>query len=99
MPYTVLEKEIERLDETQKNAVVMFVRFLLSQNPSVASVHRYCHHGYLHGCGTEWLIYCSNTDGLKLLVFERRAHIFIFHPVPQILHPVLLPQAYGDTLV
>ena len=38
MPYTVLEKEIERLDETQKNAVVMFVRFLLSQNPSVASV-------------------------------------------------------------
>ena len=38
MPYTVLEKEIERLDETQKNAVVMFVRFLLSQKPSVASV-------------------------------------------------------------
>ena len=38
MPYTVLEKEIERLDETQKNAVVMFVRFLLSQNPSAASV-------------------------------------------------------------
>ena len=38
MPYTVLEKEIERLDETQKNAVVMFVRFLLSQKPAVASV-------------------------------------------------------------
>ena len=38
MPYAVLEKEIERLDETQKNAVVMFVRFLLSQKPSVASV-------------------------------------------------------------
>ena len=38
MPYTVLEKEIERLDETQKNAVVMFVRFLLSQKPSMASV-------------------------------------------------------------
>ena len=38
MPYAVLEKEIERLDETQKNAVVMFVRFLLSQKPAVASV-------------------------------------------------------------
>ena len=31
MPYAVLEKEIERLDETQQNAVVLFVRFLLSQ--------------------------------------------------------------------
>ena len=31
MPYAVLEKEIEKLDETQQNAVVMFVRFLLSQ--------------------------------------------------------------------
>ena len=30
MPY-VLEKEIERLDEAQQNAVVLFVRFLLSQ--------------------------------------------------------------------
>ena len=30
MPYAVLEKEIEKLDETQQNAVVMFVRFLLS---------------------------------------------------------------------
>ena len=38
MPYAVLEKEIERLDDTQKNAVVMFVRFLLSQKPSVAAV-------------------------------------------------------------
>ena len=31
MPYAVLEKEIGRLDETQRNAVVLFVRFLLSQ--------------------------------------------------------------------
>ena len=31
MPYAVLEKEIEKLDESQQNAVVMFVRFLLSQ--------------------------------------------------------------------
>ena len=38
MPYAVLEKEIERLDETQQNAVVMFVRFLLSQKQSMASV-------------------------------------------------------------
>ena len=31
MPYAVLEKEIEKLDETQRNTVVLFVRFLLSQ--------------------------------------------------------------------
>ena len=31
MPYAVLEKEIERLDEAQQNTVVLFVRFLLSQ--------------------------------------------------------------------
>ena len=31
MPYAVLEKEIERLDETQQNTVALFVRFLLSQ--------------------------------------------------------------------
>ena len=31
MPYAVLEQEIGRLDETQQNAVVLFVRFLLSQ--------------------------------------------------------------------
>ena len=31
MPYALLEKEIDRLDEAQKNAVVMFVRFLVSQ--------------------------------------------------------------------
>ena len=31
MPYAVLEKEIEKLDETQQNTVVLFVRFLLSQ--------------------------------------------------------------------
>ena len=33
MPYAVLENEIERLDETQQNTVVLFVRFLLSQKP------------------------------------------------------------------
>ena len=37
MPYAVLEKEIERLDETQQNIVVLFVRFLLSQKSHVAS--------------------------------------------------------------
>ena len=31
MSYTVLEKEMEELDESQQNAVVMFVRFLVSQ--------------------------------------------------------------------
>ena len=31
MPYAVLEKELERLDETQQNTVVLFIRFLLSQ--------------------------------------------------------------------
>ena len=31
MPFAVIEKEIERLDETQQNTVVLFVRFLLSQ--------------------------------------------------------------------
>ena len=35
MPYAVLEKEIEKLDETQQNAVALFVRFLLSQKTSV----------------------------------------------------------------
>ncbi len=34
MPYAVLEKEIERLDETQRNTVALFVRFLLSQKAS-----------------------------------------------------------------
>ena len=35
MPYALLEKEIERLDEAQQNAVVQFVRFLLSQNSAI----------------------------------------------------------------
>ena len=35
MPYAVLEKEIERLDETQQNTVALFVRFLLSQKAPV----------------------------------------------------------------
>jgi hypothetical protein len=38
MPYAVLEKEIERLDETQQNTVVLFVRFLLSQKAAAKSV-------------------------------------------------------------
>ena len=38
MPYAVLEKEIKQLDETQQNAVVMFVRFLLSQKSKSGSV-------------------------------------------------------------
>lgn len=28
MPYAVLEKEIEKIDETQQNTVVLFVGFL-----------------------------------------------------------------------
>ena len=36
MPSVVLEKEIERLDETQRNTVALFVRFLLSQKASEA---------------------------------------------------------------
>ena len=31
MPYAILEKKMEELDEAQQNAVVMFVRFLVSQ--------------------------------------------------------------------
>ena len=31
MPYSVLEREIKKLDAEQQNSVVMFVRFLLSQ--------------------------------------------------------------------
>ena len=41
MSYAVLEKEMEELDEAQQNAVVMFVRFLVSQKnggkPSIFS--------------------------------------------------------------
>ena len=33
MPYAMLEKDIESLDETQQNAVALFVRFLLSKKP------------------------------------------------------------------
>ena len=40
MPYAVLEKEIGRLDETQQNAVVLFVRFLLSQKAAASPVVR-----------------------------------------------------------
>ena len=36
MPYAMLGKEIERLDEAQQNTVVLFVRFLLSQNANRA---------------------------------------------------------------
>ena len=32
MSYALLEKEFDRLDEAQKNSVVMFIRFLMSQN-------------------------------------------------------------------
>ena len=35
-PYSVLEREIKKLDAEQQNSVVMFVRFLLSQKTSVA---------------------------------------------------------------
>ena len=34
-PYSVLEREIKKLDAEQQNSVVMFVRFLLSQKTSV----------------------------------------------------------------
>ena len=37
MPYAVLEKEIEKLDETQQKAVILFVRFLLSQKTDAAT--------------------------------------------------------------
>ena len=36
MPYSVLEREIKKLDAEQQNSVVMFVRFLLSQKTSEA---------------------------------------------------------------
>ena len=34
MPYAVIEKEMEGLDEAQQNAVIMFIRFLVSQKRS-----------------------------------------------------------------
>ena len=37
MPYAILEKEIQGLNEAQQNAVVLFVRFLLSQKAGNAS--------------------------------------------------------------
>ena len=36
MPYAVLEKEIEMLDEAQQNTVALFVHFFLSQKTSAA---------------------------------------------------------------
>ena len=38
MPYEVLEKEMEKLDEAQKNAVVLFVRFLVSQTTTIPAL-------------------------------------------------------------
>ena len=38
MSYALLEKEMESLDEAQQNAVVMFVRFLVSQKSKSAPV-------------------------------------------------------------
>ena len=50
MPYAVLEKEIERLDETQRNTVALFVRFLLSQKaaavPAAAQSSGDSHRGH-----------------------------------------------------
>ena len=60
MPYAVLEKEIEKLDEAQQNAVVLFVRFLLSQKasavPAVAPLREDSH----RGCGDSfWSAFMS----------------------------------------
>ena len=38
MPYAELEKEMQGLNETQQNAVVLFVRFLLSQKTAGTSI-------------------------------------------------------------
>ena len=51
MPYAVLEKEIERLDETQRNTVALFVRFLLSQKASVAPATASSEKDSRRGCG------------------------------------------------
>ena len=40
MSYAVLEKEMEELDEAQQNAVVMFVRFLVSQKVALKPTAR-----------------------------------------------------------
>ena len=37
MPYAVIEKAIERLDETQQNTDVLFVRFLPSQKAAASA--------------------------------------------------------------
>ena len=54
MPYVVLEKEIERLDEKQQDAVVLFVRFLLSQKdaqPVARSGERQCRYDFSRVAG------------------------------------------------
>ncbi len=38
MPYAILEKEIQGLNAAQQNAVVLFVRFLLSQKTTDTSI-------------------------------------------------------------
>ena len=38
MPYAALEKEMEKLNETQLDAVSMFVRFLVSNDVMIAPV-------------------------------------------------------------
>lgn len=50
MSYAVLEKEMEELDEAQQNAVVMFVRFLVSQKvalkPTAGQKEAMCRDGW-----------------------------------------------------
>ena len=37
MPYAVLEKEMEKLDEEQQNTVALFVRFVVAQKAAAES--------------------------------------------------------------
>jgi hypothetical protein len=61
MPYAVIEKAIERLDETQQNTDVLFVRFLPSQKAAASA-------------GCDWFLttdrgilkHISSLDGMRV---------------------------------
>jgi hypothetical protein len=75
MPYAVLQKEIEQLDESQQDTVVMFIRFLLSQKNASAK-------SFVFDNGqAEELIAQAIEDSLTIVTRDR---IIPQHQVPTI---------------
>ncbi len=82
MPYAVIEKAIERLDETQQNTDVLFVRFLPSQKAAAsagcdgARPRRYDFSRAVSGtaAGCDWFLttdrgilkHISSLDGMRV---------------------------------